>query len=584
MKKTLHLLLISVIWVISGSLASAHDFEDVVLTTPPSNFRITGNNNSLITGSVCNRPVGTLTLPIVFWVIKTNATDSLVTRAQIDEAKRILNQDFANSAGFFPSTQLAFDYAKRTPSGGVTSGVNYYDGSSLPAYSQYGVNVVSNATGFSVYDFGGKGLTWDHQRYLNVYIVDSIYNNYGGVAINLPNFFGEGVFVKASELVKSNAHTLTHEIGHYLNLQHTFQGDNGFNCPSNSNCANDGDGCCDTPPHRGIDAFLTTPCYSGSDVLNSLQNFMSYGSIKNRFTPDQSFIMNDYTVRVRSGLFTGNALLPPTTALEIAVATIENGDVLYACGKGDYQFTLTNEGLDSVSTCTVKAYVDDVVAKTAVMPINLGKGATGFYTLAGVPISMGAHTMKIEISKFNGSLSDFSSANNTMCKTVDVQKKMFYVAAIGNSDVSATGTGNYLCDQQVNFEASYDTVMFDFDAWRDEAGQTRSVSRYWSFNADSNVYFMPSVTPKKITSIINHGQDNSVKIYPNPVTDRFTVEFKNSQLSNPQLEVIDILGRILQTQEILNTSVVDISQLPAGSYIVRIYDDQYSNSFKILKN
>jgi hypothetical protein len=429
-------------------------------------------------------------------------------------------------------------------------------------------------------------LTWDHNKYINVYIVDSIFNGYGGVTANIPSFFGEGVFIKASEIPR-NMHSLAHEMGHYFNLLHTFEGSSGYNCPLNSNCATDGDKNCDTPPHRSIDAFLTTPCYSGSDVLNSLQNFMSYGTVKNRFTPGQITIMNNYLNSVRSGLLTGNALLSPTTPLEIAVATMENSDVLYACGKGDLQFTLENQGVDSVSTCVVKAYVDDVVAKTVTMSINLGRGTTGFYTMVGVPISFGSHTIKVEISNFDGK-SDYSAVNNVMCKSVDVQRKMFYVAAQRNSyDLTVSGTGNYLCGDQVNFEMDYDTARFDTPRWADANGYVWSTVKQWSFIADSNAYYTGSVQPKKMvaTAVINQQKDNLVKIYPNPVTEgRFTVEV-NSQLSNPHLEVIDIIGRILQIQELnTNTSVVDISQLPAGSYFIRIYDDQHSSSSQILKN
>lgn len=586
MKKTLQLLLISVIWVISGSLASAHSFEDVVLTTPPSNFRVTGNSNSLIT-TYCGSTTGSFVLPIVYWVVMRNATDTLVTRAQLDTATAWLNRDFANNAGFAAPTGLSFARAKRDPNGNATTGINYVDGSILPAYSTYGVNIVTSSTGFSVYEFGNYNLTWDHNKYINVYIVDSIFNGYGGVTANVPTFTGEGIFILASEIPR-NMHTFSHEMGHFFNLLHTFQGSSGYNCATNVNCVTDGDQICDTPPHRSIDAFLTTPCYSGSDVLNSLQNFMSYGSITNRFTAGQTTRMRDYLLNTRSGLLTGNVSTPANTPLEIAVATIEHGDVFYACGKGDVQFTLSNEGLDSVSVCTIKVYVDDIVAKTVTMSINLGRGATGFYTVVGVPISFGSHTIKVEISNFDGK-SDYSAVNNVMCKSVDVQRKMFYVGVQRSSyDLTVSGTDNYLCGVQANLQADFDTANFEFLYWKDEAGQTRSLSRYWSFNVDSNAIFMASVQPKKVvtTAVINHGgQDNSVKIYPNPATDQVTVELSSQSVSKSQIEIIDITGRIVIAQDFsTRSSNVDISQLSAGEYIVRITDDQGFLVTKILKN
>lgn len=584
MKKTLKLLLISMIWVISGNFVSAQDFEDVVLTTPPSNFRITGNSNSLIT-TFCGSTTGTQTLPIVIWVVNKNATTQLVTQTQIDSAIIWLNRDFNNSEGFAPSTGMNFALAKRDPNGNTTSGVKHVDGSILPAYSTYGVNVVSSSTGFSVYEFGNYNLTWDHNKYINVYIVDSIFNGYGGVTANIPSFFGEGVFIKASEIPR-NMHSLTHEMGHYFNLLHTFEGSSGFNCPVNNNCATNGDKNCDTPPHRSIDAFLTTPCYAGSDVLNSLQNFVSYGSIKNRFTAGQTVIMRDYLFNTRSGLITGNdALSSPTAPVEVVLTAIENQPVTYACGNADFQFTVKNGGLNNLTSFKVKIYSDDVLVSSPTLSASgMVRGESKTFTVT-IPITLGSHTLRAEISDPNGTVDGFIG-NNQLCKAIDFQKKMFYVAAIGNADVSTTGTGNYLCYQQVNFEASYDTSLFDFDAWRDEVGQTHSVSRYWSFNADSSAYFMPSVKPKKITAVINHGgQDNSVKIYPNPATDQLTVELRSQSLSKSQIEIIDITGRIVIAQDFsTRSSNVDISQLSAGEYIVRITDDQGFFVTKILKN
>jgi hypothetical protein len=567
-----------------GNFVSAHSFEDVVLTTPPSNFRVTGNSNSLIT-TYCGPTTGSFVLPIVYWVVMRNATDTLVTRAQLDTATAWLNRDFANNAGFAAPTGMSFAPAKRDPNGNATSGVKYVDGSILPAYSQYGVGVTTNSTGFAASEFANY-FTWDHNRYINIYIVDSIYNGYGGITISSPLYFYEGIFIVASEIPR-NMHSLAHEMGHYFDLRHTFEGSSGYNCPSNNNCATDGDRICDTPPHRSIDAFLTTPCYSGSDVLNSLQNFMSYGSTKNRFTAGQKDRMINDLLTYRS-LTTSDALLSPTTALEIAVATIEHGDVFYACGKGDVQFTLSNEGLDSVSVCTTKVYVDDIVAKTVTMSINLGRGATGFYTVVGVPISFGSHTIKVEISNFDGK-SDYSAVNNVMCKSVDVQRKMFYVGVQRSSyDLTVSGTDNYLCGVQANLAMDYDTSLFESPRWADEAGQVRSESRYWSFNVDSNAIFMASVQPKKVvtTTVINHGgQDNSVKIYPNPTTDQFTVELSSQSLSKSQIEIIDITGRIVIAQDFsTRSSNVDISQLSAGEYIVRITDDQGFLVTKILKN
>jgi hypothetical protein len=155
MKKKLQtLLFLLVMGTAFGNFVSAHDFEDEVLTSLPSNFRITGNSNSLITAACGITTTGSHTLPIVYWVVMRNATDTLVSKAQLDSATAWLNRDFANQQGFAAPSGMSFATAKRDPNGNGTSGVKYVDGSILPAYSTYGVNVVTSSTGFSVYEFG----------------------------------------------------------------------------------------------------------------------------------------------------------------------------------------------------------------------------------------------------------------------------------------------------------------------------------------------------------------------------------------------------------------------------------------------
>jgi hypothetical protein len=65
--------------------------------------------------------------------------------------------------------------------------------------------------------------------------------------------------------------TTVHEVGHYLGLQHTFQG----GCAAASGCANNGDLICDTPP-EGSAHF--SPCVDPATCGNPdpIHNFMDY--------------------------------------------------------------------------------------------------------------------------------------------------------------------------------------------------------------------------------------------------------------------------------------------------------------------
>lgn len=585
MKKRILLLLFSVIGVIGSKQASAQDFRDAVLTGP-SNLRVAGNSNSLIIGST-----DSYTLPVIFWVVMRNATDTLVTRAQIDSARVWLNRDFANTAGFAASTGMSFAPAKRDPSGNATTGIKYVDGSILPAYARYGVNVVSNSTGFSVYDFGSYNLTWDHQKYINVYIVDSIYNGYGGSTTNIPTFSGEGVFIKASEILR-NTHSLSHEMGHYFNLLHTFEGQwtNGiaWQCPLNDNCATQGDQVCDTPPHTSSD-LNSSPCYSGSDFLNSGHNFMSYaGHLDDRFTAGQTARMRDYLFNTRAGLVTSDALIPVTTPIEVAVIAIENQDIEYVCGNFIPQFTLKNLGTNNITNCKAKIYIDDVLGLiTPITSMGLASGQSKAFFTAAVPVSVSTHTIRVEVSDVNGMPADFFLLNNSMYKSINFQKETFHIVALDNTNVTSKGTADYLCEAQFNLEADFDTAHFDFMYWKDQNDSIRSHSRYWSANADGNWQFTPTVHAKTLTGIKETTLNEISRLYPNPANSNLQLEIASQKPNTFTVSIVDIVGQIVTTQEIHssghNTVSFDVANLAKGEYLVRLIDDEGSTCLRFLK-
>lgn len=73
-----------------------------------------------------------------------------------------------------------------------------------------------------------------------------------------------------------------------------------------------------------------------------------------------------------------------------------------------------------------------------------------------------------------------------------------------------------------------------------------------------------------------------VKLSPNPVTDRLTLEVRAEQpLSNPVVAVFDAHGKQitntgLGAQAAVFTYQLDVSQLPAGNYLLRVQDGQRS--------
>ncbi|HET8964100.1 MAG TPA: T9SS type A sorting domain-containing protein, partial [Chitinophagales bacterium] len=72
-----------------------------------------------------------------------------------------------------------------------------------------------------------------------------------------------------------------------------------------------------------------------------------------------------------------------------------------------------------------------------------------------------------------------------------------------------------------------------------------------------------------------------LSIYPNPSTDKITVELKS--LNNSELLLImDITGKIIQEIVITKAvSTIDISNFPSGIYLIKVADNnmQYFEKF-----
>ncbi len=173
-------------------------------------------------------------------------------------------------------------------------------------------NYINSST---YYDFANSQesvLCWanDVTNAINIYFTNSI--NFGGLPVSgyayFPSTFmaTNRIFVQSSSV--ADTRTLSHELGHYFNLLHTFQSSFDSNIAdrelvtrlttANANCTLKGDLLCDTPsdPYgRSIDSTQILGCtYQGSvrDAQNQL------------YTPSMSNIMSYYPIVCGNG-FTG---------------------------------------------------------------------------------------------------------------------------------------------------------------------------------------------------------------------------------------------------------------------------------------
>lgn len=172
-------------------------------------------------------------IPIVFHVLydPTAPSDNHnVSNAQIVAQMEKLNNDFrkrnADTVGIVDpfkaiaaDTRIEFQLATKDPYGYCTNGIDR----------------ITSLRSTQAADFS-KLNPWFRDRYVNIWVINALEQNTPGQTTlgysQLPPFvqddFGalrDGVIMLASQ-ISPNSTTLTHELGHYLNLMHVWGGDN----------------------------------------------------------------------------------------------------------------------------------------------------------------------------------------------------------------------------------------------------------------------------------------------------------------------------------------------------------------------
>ncbi|MEC8559958.1 MAG: M43 family zinc metalloprotease, partial [Planctomycetota bacterium] len=184
-----------------------------------------------------------------------------------------------------------------------------------------------------------ENLEWDTDRYINVYTMD-VYTNtnflvgyatmpwytYHKVVVDWRAYGRDGPVPPLDQ-----GRILTHEIGHYLGLFHTFEGGCG-----NSDCYGSGDFICDTNPQQYPDqecSLGTSSCGS----VDPIQNYMGYSPdlCKNNFTPEQILRMRYALVHYRPLLYSIDTDCPADLDGNGAVDGADLAIVLGAWGSSD---------------------------------------------------------------------------------------------------------------------------------------------------------------------------------------------------------------------------------------------------------
>lgn len=82
----------------------------------------------------------------------------------------------------------------------------------------------------------------------------------------------------------------------------------------------------------------------------------------------------------------------------------------------------------------------------------------------------------------------------------------------------------------------------------------------------------------EIVSVENILVNKSVSVFPNPARAELNIRFKNSEYKNVNVDIFTISGKKVLTKQINgiseNTTKLNVSNLPVGTYILHIVSDK----------
>lgn len=261
-------------------------------------------------------------IPIVFHIVHTGGPEN-VSEAQILNALETINEDFrlqnADTADIVPffkpllqDAEIEFVLATIAPNGACFRGWTRTFSTTTNNVSgllqaQQLVNAVKAGNDVC------QGFEWPGDKYLNVFVVADA-GGAGGFTTKPNNPYQDemynGIYLLNTQFGQigtsspSAGRSLTHEIGHWYGLDHTWGSSNDPGLTSNcgGSWPNSDDGVADTPDCKGgtggcnlsLNSCPTIDPYYGFDAQDNSQNYMDYFlSCQSMFTAGQVSKMRD---------------------------------------------------------------------------------------------------------------------------------------------------------------------------------------------------------------------------------------------------------------------------------------------------
>ncbi|MEL6987135.1 MAG: M43 family zinc metalloprotease [Bacteroidota bacterium] len=415
-----------------------------------------------------------ITIPTVFHVVH-NAGESVGQGANISDAlvlnaMDILNTDFTYMnidstdlpvqwQGVSGNPQIEFCFASTDPNGDPSNGI-----------TRTPFNITGTSAQNSNIDSAVKpAVGWNSNFYLNIYIVSIPgTSNNGGVlgwayfpSASIIGSTLDGIVADYRWVGGSNDETLTHEVGHYLGLPHTFSG---------NGCGGD-DGIADTPNMANATSQsnpgLSCPNNNfptGPNTCTEEHMYINYMDYVNDQRCYASFSDNQITVmravlNGTAGAFGYGSRLPMINNNNTVCTFFENdaslaeieAPVIQLCGTDDFNpsVLLKNAGSNTLTSCMISYELNNGTPVDYAWIGNLPSGGTESVSLPVLSPPSGNFDLEFYVWMPNGGSDDQLSNDTLSISPTTVNKENLpFAESFEDGSFNPTNSGLFLINVQ----------------------------------------------------------------------------------------------------------------------------------------
>ena len=588
-----------------------------------------------------------ITIPVVFHIVHngesvglgTNISDAAIYAQleQMNDDFSLMNTDAnlipAEFSGLASNTMIQFCLAQRSPDCLPTDGIHRYNGMQADWSRTQIQSTLKPAT------------IWDRNQYLNIWTVK--FAAVEGGLLGYAQFPGGGASTDGVVVLYSSVgsldvpfggsnfdrgRTMTHEVGHWLNLRHIW---------GDATCGDDQ--VADTPVHEtdngGCPAYphVNTTCSPGNPYSEMTMNYMDYVDdlcmhMFSHGQGDRMYAVLDVGGPRESLAASEGCLAPTTSCLYCTASATQSGyekisNVTFAglnnssSGTAGYQnFTSIIGNVAAGSSYPFSASISNGIPQDEIL-VWIDLNGDGDFDDSGEkvfdsPNGAGPHTTNITIpgtatqgsTRMRVRLHDTSDgANNAPCGTstwgqvedytleisapLPVELTRFEARKVDeNSAELSWQTANELKNKGFEVEMSTNTaanfVNAGFVAAQNSGRYQFSVNQLQQGNTyyfrlrqvdlDGQFEYSP-------VRALEFKRNSLLQVSPNPARNEFVCTIKYTNEATAFLSLLDATGRVVKSQQVQDTQTsIQIAELPTGIYTLKVQSGNTVESVRLI--